>query len=91
MVTNALRHGFPNDRSGTVSVEGAAENGRLRITIADDGVGLPEGFHPEAMKGLGMRLTTSIANGFGTPLVWSTPEAGASFSFYVPLDAAQPL
>ena len=45
LVTNALKHGFPGGRKGviTVSMEDVNEGG-CRISIKDDGVGLPEGF-----------------------------------------------
>jgi two-component sensor histidine kinase len=39
LLANALRHAFPDGRAGRVSVLICKNNGRLRIEIADDGVG----------------------------------------------------
>jgi len=48
LVENALRHGIePADRPGTVRVGAARQDGRLVLTVEDDGVGLPAG-DPEA-------------------------------------------
>ncbi len=44
LVENALRHGIePADRPGTVRVGAARQDGRLVLTVEDDGVGLPGG------------------------------------------------
>ena len=40
LLTNAVKHAFA-DGAGSIQVTLAKENGRLRIGIADDGVGLP--------------------------------------------------
>lgn len=40
LLTNALRHGFPEGRGGRIFVGVRRENGDFRIEIADDGVGL---------------------------------------------------
>jgi two-component sensor histidine kinase len=45
LVANALKHGFPEGRSGSVRVEVAREEGRmLRLSVMDNGVGLPPDF-----------------------------------------------
>jgi two-component sensor histidine kinase len=60
LVTNAFRHAFAADGPGTVRVEfGRDAGGRLRLSVADDGVGLPDG--ADAGDGLGLRLVTMTA------------------------------
>jgi two-component sensor histidine kinase len=40
LVANALKHGFPRDRSGLVSIELSVDPGSVcHLTVADDGVG----------------------------------------------------
>lgn len=41
LVTNALKHAFPDDRPGTISVDFAREGGAYVLQVSDDGVGDP--------------------------------------------------
>ncbi|WP_147385867.1 sensor histidine kinase [Oleomonas cavernae] len=62
LLTNTLKHGFPEGRSGTVRISLAHQAGLITLTIADDGKGLdgdPE--PPEKAKSLGMRLIRGLA------------------------------
>ena len=69
LVTNAFRHAFAADGPGTVWVEcGRDTAGRLRLSVSDDGAGLPEGFEPGAGGGLGLRLVTATAKQLGATL-----------------------
>jgi two-component sensor histidine kinase len=60
LVTNALTHGFPNDRAGAVRVtlERVGE-GRAALSVSDDGVG----YDPAAIDGsrLGLWLVNGLA------------------------------
>ncbi|ATQ68491.1 MULTISPECIES: sensor histidine kinase [Methylosinus] len=74
LVTNALKHAFPEDRSGTVTVRLTREAGALRLLVMDDGVG-----HPAATTspgtGFGQKLVRSLAQQLGGAL---TIEAGSA-------------
>src|SRR3954454_23307348 len=60
LVTNAFRHAFAADGPGTVWVEfGPDAGGRLRLSVADDGKGLPDG--TDTGDGLGLRLVVMTA------------------------------
>src|SRR3954454_4825507 len=60
LVTNAFRHAFAADGPGTVWVElGRDAGGRLRLSVADDGKGLPDG--TDTGDGLGLRLVVMTA------------------------------
>jgi len=56
LIENAIRHGA-GAREGAfhLSVRGCVEAGRLRLTVEDDGPGLPNGWSLESSKGLGLR------------------------------------
>jgi len=62
LITNALKHAFPDGRSGTVRVElvpfGA---GGLRLLVRDDGVGLPAGLDVHRPASLGLQLVQMLA------------------------------
>jgi two-component sensor histidine kinase len=61
LVTNAAGHGL-HGRAGTVTVEAEREGPALRMTVSDDGVGLPEGFTP-GEGGLGTQIVTALITG----------------------------
>ena len=52
LVTNALKHAFPEDR-GEIRVSAAASEGQVIVEVADDGRGMPNSPH---RSGLGSRL-----------------------------------
>jgi two-component sensor histidine kinase len=63
LVTNSLKHAFPDGRSGHVRVEFARlEDGRCRLAVADDGVGLPVGFDIATSDSLGLQLVSTLSN-----------------------------
>ncbi len=72
-VTNALKHAFPDGRSGTVSVglqqQGREQGATALLRIADDGVGLP---HPEIAAprrdGAGGTLGLTVMRGMARQL-----------------------
>jgi PAS domain S-box-containing protein len=79
LITNALKHAFPDGRHGTIRVDLArADNGRLRLTVADDGIGFPEGFNLRDQKSLGLRLLGTLARQLDATLT-SSGSGGASF------------
>jgi two-component sensor histidine kinase len=78
LISNALKHAFPNDRSGTIHIALQLEGERVRITVRDNGVGLPEGFRPETHSNLGLELVdTLIGQLDGT--MQRTSESGVSY------------
>ena len=60
------------------------EGGLLRAVISDDGVGLPEGFHPEATKSLGMQLVVQLTRQLRGALTFGS-EQGTVFRLSFPL------
>jgi two-component sensor histidine kinase len=66
LVGNALRHAFPDDRAGTVTVAMDQDpEGRYTLTVADDGVGLPEKLDIRQTRTLGLQLVTALAQQLG--------------------------
>jgi PAS domain S-box-containing protein len=60
LVSNALKHAFPGDRKGTIRIDARETEGRLEITFADNGIGIPEGFDWKAAPSLGLRLVNIL-------------------------------
>ncbi|HBG20075.1 MAG TPA: hypothetical protein DDY32_12590 [Desulfobulbaceae bacterium] len=59
---NALKHAFRGRSEGevTVSLHGTAD-GRIRLSVRDNGVGLPVGFEVRQARSLGLRLVQMLA------------------------------
>ncbi|SBT04163.1 putative sensory transduction histidine kinase [Candidatus Accumulibacter aalborgensis] len=57
LVTNAFKHAFPGERCGEIMIELAPEGDDLfRLSIADDGVGLPAETELASRSSLGLQL-----------------------------------
>jgi PAS domain S-box-containing protein len=56
LLTNAVRHAFPEDRSGEIRI-GLSDlgDGWRQLSVADNGVGLPEEVQREEAAGLGLQ------------------------------------
>ncbi|HEY9648365.1 MAG TPA: PAS domain S-box protein [Chroococcidiopsis sp.] len=62
LVANALKHGFPDRRSGTISISLLPNaDGLAELTVADTGVGLPPDFDLQHSTSLGLRLVRTLA------------------------------
>ena len=62
LITNAMKHAFAGGREGNLylSIKSLDGIGRHRLTVRDDGSGLPAGFCPETSPTLGMSIVTSL-------------------------------
>jgi len=61
LVTNALKHAFPGERSGCIRVTlERATPQTVGLTVADDGAGLPVTLDPSATSSLGLQLVSLL-------------------------------
>lgn len=78
VVTNALKHAYPDGQGGRVSVRLHETHDRLELTIADDGVGIGEpGSNPDG--GLGVTLINRLASQLRGTAEWGDGEVGTRF------------
>jgi two-component sensor histidine kinase/CheY-like chemotaxis protein len=60
LVSNALKHAFPDGRTGAITIGGERSSGRIELTVTDDGIGIPEGNDFERRKSLGMQIIKTL-------------------------------
>jgi two-component sensor histidine kinase len=84
LLTNALKYAFPDGRAGemTVRIEPAPGN-MLKLTVADDGVGLPAGIDVNDPATLGLQLVSTLAEQLRGSLE-ARPQPGAAFTITFP-------
>jgi two-component sensor histidine kinase/ligand-binding sensor domain-containing protein len=77
LVSNALKHAFPDDKQGEVTVGLRAVDGHLVLRVADDGVGLPDD-RDRRDGSLGLQLVHTLAEQLGGTLQQSG-DPGTTF------------
>ena len=68
LVSNALKHAFPDGREGTVTIRLRAEGPVYVLAVSDDGVGLPEDVDPSTTESLGLQLVDTLTRQLGGSL-----------------------
>lgn len=66
ILTNALKHAFPEGHSGEIKISLLAlEQNRLRLTISDNGVGLPADFDLSSAASIGFKIVDTLVKQMG--------------------------
>jgi two-component sensor histidine kinase len=92
VLTNALKHAFAGRDGGTITLHSLVDDQGCRVTIADDGVGLPEGAEWPKRGKLGALIVKSLReNARAGVTVQSTPGKGMSVTIvFTRAAAAEP-
>jgi len=81
LVSNALKHAFPNGRQGTISIDlTTAPTGEIEMTLADDGIGIPEDVELGKTSTLGLQLVPLLAEQLKADLAFQRSDP-TSFTF----------
>ncbi|MFC5567043.1 PAS domain-containing protein [Rubellimicrobium aerolatum] len=86
LVTNAVKYAFQGRDKGRLSVRLRRTPEGARIEVADDGVGLPDGFDPKRSGGLGMKIVTSLVRQVRGKLSLEGVKPGTKAAIDVPLN-----
>jgi PAS domain S-box-containing protein len=81
LVTNAVKYAFPGEAKGTVMVTLKRMPGELRLTVADDGIGLDP---RRADSGLGGRLVDGFAQQLGGQVERKSDRRGTTVQLILP-------
>lgn len=81
-ITNAIKHGFANQRSGTLKVSVSSQEGTASIVVRDDGPGMMS----QARSGLGRTLITRLSRQIDGETVWLSAEPGTKVVIRFPVN-----
>lgn len=85
LITNSIKHAFPDGRPGRISISLTGEGpDTLRLAYRDDGVGLPEGFGIREAKSLGLQLLIRIAEGQLRGSISASSGPGLAYDIRIP-------
>jgi PAS domain S-box-containing protein len=77
LLTNALKHAFVGRESGTITLHSLVDGEGCRVTVADDGLGLPQGVEWPKRGKLGALIVRSLRENAKADLkVQSSPAKG---------------
>lgn len=79
LVTNAFKYAYPGGEGEVRLSIQPTEPGILRLTVSDDGVGVPAAFNGKSSKSLGMKLIASLARQLGGDPQWHQSNPGTRF------------
>jgi PAS domain S-box-containing protein len=84
LVSNAIKHGFPNGREGHINVLLSMDtDDEAIIIVKDDGVGFPRGLNFRNTTSLGLQLVNILVSQLGGSIEKSD-EGGATFRLTFP-------
>ena len=77
LVINALKHAFPDQRSGTILIDFRSTGDDWTLSVTDDGIGMATG--PDAPKaGLGSGIVEALARNLEAELVVTDADPGTA-------------
>ena len=61
LISNSLKHAFPEGRKGTIRIEGRrGSDGTITLRVADDGIGFPKDLDFRQAEGLGLQIANLL-------------------------------
>jgi PAS domain S-box-containing protein len=80
LVTNSLKHGFPENRTGEIFIRMAQDKrGKITLSVADSGVGIPPEVNFKETDSLGMQIVADLVQQLNGTIRMST-KGGTQFT-----------
>lgn len=87
LLLNAFKYAFPDARHGEVAVRAVTADGRMTVTVSDNGVGLPTDFDTKSAGSFGWQLINALVAQIGGSIA-ATSAAGTTVAVSFPLPEA---
>lgn len=83
LVTNALKYAFPDEREGQIDIAITydEEDAQFCLTVADNGIGIPDHVHLDNPETLGLQLVTTLAQQLDA-MITVDNHKGTTFKLY---------
>lgn len=78
IISNALKHAFPNEREGIITIDMFKENGLINLELSDNGIGLAKEYEPERQDTFGFLLIYTLVGQLDAKMELNK-ENGVSF------------
>jgi len=83
LLTNALKHAFPGEHGGTITLHSLVDDTGCHVIVSDDGVGLPDGMTWPKPGKLGAVIAQSLRqNAKASFTVTSAPDKGVRVDIF---------
>lgn len=79
LISNVFKYAFPEDKGGNILVKLTELGGEFKLTIKDDGIGIPENFVPEKSDSLGLEIILLLSDQLGGDISFKR-DAGTEVS-----------
>ncbi|MEI6676173.1 MAG: PAS domain S-box protein [Verrucomicrobiota bacterium] len=89
LVSNAMKHAFPNARHGRLKIELLATADCVILRVADNGIGLPDSLKIDQVTSVGLTLVNTLARQLGGTLQIKNKH-GTKFEIRFPLRPPTP-
>jgi two-component sensor histidine kinase len=81
LVSNALKHAFPQGRSGSIIIRGCELDGWVELIVQDDGAGIREITEPRERESLGLKIVDILCRQLKGTLVQHQANRGLGCVF----------
>jgi two-component sensor histidine kinase/ligand-binding sensor protein len=83
LISNALKHAFPQGRSGSIVIEGGRVGERVELVVRDDGVGIAKSAEPRQRKSLGLQIVSILSRQLKATVQQPSGGEGVGASFHI--------
>jgi PAS domain S-box-containing protein len=88
ILSNAYKHAFKGRKCGTIEISAVEEEGQIRITVRDDGIGIPSNFDISRAQSLGLKLIRNLVQYQLKGSLMFKTQNGTEFSMEFPVISA---